>query len=56
MLTGANGDYRANLTGPQGSGILTSLVRGNGLAVIPEDRYQVAAGEQVEVIVLEFDV
>lgn len=43
--------YLARLTGPQGSGILTSML-GNGLAVIPEDRDEVAAGEAVTVIML----
>jgi molybdopterin molybdotransferase len=55
VLSGTDGDYRASLTGPQGSGVLTSMIRGNGLAVIPEERDRVAAGEQVEVILLDRD-
>jgi len=47
----SQGVYLAQLTGPQGSGILTSML-GNGLAVIPEDRDEVAAGEAVTVIML----
>ena len=33
-----NGRYYARLTGPQGSGILTSMSRANALVIIPEDR------------------
>ena len=39
----------ARLTGPQGSGILTSMARANALLVIPEDRQAVAAESQVKV-------
>ena len=35
ILTGANGQYTAETTGPQGSGILHSLVLANGLITIP---------------------
>jgi len=53
VLSGDSGGYRAALTGPQGSGILTSMTRGNGLAIIPEDRDAVAAGESVRVILFD---
>jgi len=46
--------YYARLTGPQGSGILTSMLRANGLAVIPEDRGELAAGERVQVLMLDW--
>ncbi len=36
MVTRRGGQYRASLTGPQGSGILTSMAKANGLAVILE--------------------
>ena len=42
--------WGARLTGDQGSAILTSMVRAQGLAVVPEDT-SIAAGEPVEVIV-----
>ena len=48
------GQYYARLTGPQGSGILTSMVQANGLAVIPEERGELAAGERVEVLMLDW--
>jgi molybdopterin molybdotransferase len=34
----------ARLTGPQGSGILTSMVKANALLVIPEGQHETAAG------------
>ena len=55
VLRQQGGAYHAALTGPQGSGVLTSMTRGNALAVIPEDRDAVAAGESVRVIPLDSD-
>ena len=45
--------YVAMTTGAQGSGILNSMVRANGLIVIPEDRERVQAGEKVRVQLLD---
>ena len=42
----------ATLTGDQGSGILTSMVEGDGLAIIPEDVEELAAGSAVQVLPL----
>jgi molybdopterin molybdotransferase len=36
-VTWAEGRYRVTTTGEQGSGILKSMVRANGLIVLPED-------------------
>lgn len=47
--------YFARLTGPQGSGILTSMSRANGLVVVPEDRAEVKAGETVQAIMLDWN-
>jgi molybdopterin molybdotransferase len=47
------GGYRARLTGPQGSGILTSMALANALLVVPEDRNDVPAGETLPAIPLE---
>jgi molybdopterin molybdotransferase len=47
------GEYRAYLTGGQGSGILSSMVRANALAIIPEDWTHAPAGARVQVIMLE---
>lgn len=45
--------YSVTMTGSQGSGILRSMVRANGLIVIPEDREVVRAGEKVKVQILD---
>jgi molybdopterin molybdotransferase len=47
------GGYRAYLTGGQGSGILSSMVKANGLAIIPEDWTHAEAGARVSVILLD---
>jgi molybdopterin molybdotransferase len=47
------GDYRAYLTGGQGSGILSSMVKANGLAIIPEDWTHAEAGARVRVMMLD---
>jgi molybdopterin molybdotransferase len=50
-----DGKYFASLTGPQGSGILTSMARANGLAIIPETKKEVKPGAAVEVMILDCD-
>ena len=45
--------YVARLTGDQGSGILLSMVRAQGLAVIPEDVDHLPAGSRVSVVMLD---
>jgi molybdopterin molybdotransferase len=45
--------YFVTTTGEQGSGILRSMVRANGLIVIPEDQKIVRAGEKVKVQLLD---
>jgi molybdopterin molybdotransferase len=47
VLTGRDGDWEVRTTGPQGSGILSSMVAGNCLIVLDEERGDVAAGEIV---------
>jgi molybdopterin molybdotransferase len=42
--------WEATLTGDQGSGILSSLVQADGLAVIPEDVDHLPAGAEVRVL------
>lgn len=44
-----DGALRAVLTGPQGSGILTSMAEAEALAIIPEDVSTLEAGSLVEV-------
>jgi molybdopterin molybdotransferase len=50
---GTDGVLTARLTGPQGSGILTSMARANALLIVPEDRPSVAAGETLHALVLD---
>jgi molybdopterin molybdotransferase len=49
-----DGDWHAKLTGPQGSGILTSMLLANGLAIIPEDRERMQPGERVRTQMLDW--
>ncbi|MBA7694589.1 hypothetical protein ES703_103202 [subsurface metagenome] len=48
------GQYFARLTGPQGSGILTSMTLANGLVIVPEDKPGVEAGDIVQVMMLDW--
>src|SRR6266699_937748 len=50
---GGGGTLTARLTGPQGSGILTSMARANALLIVPEDRLSVAAGETLAALLLD---
>ena len=54
-VTRQNGTYYANPTGPQGSNILTSMARANGLAICPEDQRVAEAGETVKVKMLDWN-
>jgi molybdopterin molybdotransferase len=51
----ADGVLAARLTGPQGSGILTSMSLANALLVVPEDRPRVEAGERLSALLLTED-
>lgn len=42
----------ARLTGPQGSGLLTSMALANALLVVPQDRMSVRAGETLKALLL----
>lgn len=50
-----NGQYFAQTSGPQGSGILTSMSLSNGLVIVPEDKKVVRKGEIVRVIMLDWN-
>ncbi|HEY7878722.1 MAG TPA: gephyrin-like molybdotransferase Glp, partial [Gemmatimonadaceae bacterium] len=52
VTVGDDGCANARLTGPQGSGILTSMARANALLVVPEDRGRVEAGETLHALLL----
>ena len=47
------GGYVARLTGPQGSGVLTSMALANGYAICPEDVGAIEAGELCDVILVD---
>jgi molybdopterin molybdotransferase len=53
VLEKEDGRYLARLTGGQGSGILLSMVRAHGLAVIPEAEAGLRAGSTVQVMLLD---
>ena len=54
-VTRRDGNYYANPTGPQGSNILTSMSRANGLAICPEDVPVMEAGQTVKVKMLNWN-
>jgi molybdopterin molybdotransferase len=53
VVTPGDGLPSARLTGSQGSGILTSMVRANALLIVPEDRPSVPAGSELRAILLD---
>ncbi len=53
IVSQRDGRYYASLTGPQGSGILTSMAQANALAVVPEEVAAVEAGDEVECLLLD---
>ena len=53
VTPGADGKLDARLTGPQGSGILTSMVKANALLVIPEGQHETEVGMTASAILLE---
>jgi molybdopterin molybdotransferase len=55
IVTKRNGQYYARLTGPQGSGILTSMSLANGLVIVPEEMAGLEAGQIARVIMLGWD-
>jgi molybdopterin molybdotransferase len=52
VTTRDDGTLGARLTGPQGSGILTSMAKANALLVVPEDRARCEAGEMLHALPL----
>lgn len=54
IVTQRDGHYYARLAGSQSSGVLTALARANGLTLIPADVDVVEAGDEVEVLMLDW--
>ncbi len=55
VTKGDDGRYYADLTGPQGSGILTSMSAANALTIIPEDQPQANPGDEIDVMMLDWE-
>jgi len=53
VSTAPDGTLQVRTTGSQGSGVLSSMVQGNGLIVLPHDQGNVAVGDTVEVMVFD---
>ena len=53
IVTLEDGRYVARLTGPQGSGVLTSMALANGYAICPEDVEAIEAGEECDVMLVD---
>lgn len=49
-----NGEYTATTTGEQGSGILSSITRANGLLEMPPDVLEYKRGERVKITMLDY--
>jgi molybdopterin biosynthesis enzyme len=43
------GQFLAQVAGPQGSGIIRSLMTANGLAILPQQVEKVSVGEKIRV-------
>ena len=55
-VTCRDGQYYASLTGSQGSGILTSMAKANGLTLIAAEVDTVEEGEEVDVLMLDWSL
>ncbi len=53
VIYGADGSLQVRTTGNQGSGVLSSMVQANGLIVLHHDQGNVAAGDEVDVMMFD---
>ena len=53
VSTAADGSLQVRTTGNQGSGVLSSMVQGNGLIVLHHGQGNVAVGDEVDVMVFD---
>jgi molybdopterin molybdotransferase len=53
VSTAPDGTLSVRTTGSQGSGVLRSMVQGNGLIVLHHDQGNVAAGDAVDVMMFD---
>ena len=55
LVSVEEGRYVARLTGPQSSGVLTSMALANGYAICPEDVAAIEPGEECDVMLVDRD-
>jgi molybdopterin molybdotransferase len=55
VVTDSGDELTARLTGPQGSGLLTSMARADALVIVPANRNLIEAGESVRALLLNDD-
>lgn len=55
VTKGDDGRWYADLTGPQGSGILTSMSAANALTIIPEDQPAAEPGDEIDVMMIDWE-
>jgi molybdopterin molybdotransferase len=53
IVTEGSGGLEARLTGPQGSGILTSMISANALLIVPEGQFDTPVGSTVQALILD---
>jgi molybdopterin molybdotransferase len=53
VSSAADGTLQVRTTGNQGSGVLSSMVQGNGLIVLHHEQGNVAVGDEVDVLIFE---
>lgn len=56
VVTPTDQGYSARLTGPQGSGLLTSMAKANALLVIPPEKTRLERGDVVQAMLLREDL
>jgi molybdopterin molybdotransferase len=53
VVSAESGLLVAHLTGPQGSGILSSMARANALLIVPEGQFETPAGSELDAMLLD---
>jgi molybdopterin molybdotransferase len=53
VVSRSNNGFEARLAGPQGSGILTSMVRANALLIVPEGQFDTPPGATLQALMLD---
>lgn len=56
IVSHTGSEFSGKLTGPQGSGLLTSMAKANALFVIPPERTRIERGELVQAVMLRDDL